>query len=43
MLTQFFGNYLLEKHIVDSKQLLEALRYKHNNYETLDAIALSSG
>lgn len=43
MLTQFFGNYLLEKHVVDSKQLLEALRYKHNNYETLDAIALSSG
>lgn len=43
MLTQFFGNYLLEKHVVNSKQLLEALRYKHTNYQTLDAIALSSG
>lgn len=43
MLTQFFGNYLLEKQIINSDQLLEALRHKHDNALALDALALSSG
>lgn len=43
MLTQFFANYLLEKHIIDSEQLIQALRYKHNLNQSLDTIALSSG
>ncbi len=43
MLTQFFANYLLEKHVIDSEQLIQALRYKHNLNQSLDAIALSSG
>lgn len=43
MLTQFFANYLLEKHAIDSEQLIQALRYKHNLNQSLDVIALSSG
>lgn len=43
MLTQFFGNYLLEKQIITSEQLLEALRHKHANALAVDALALSSG
>lgn len=43
MLTQFFGNYLLEKHVIDSEQLIQALRHKHNTAQSLDALALSSG
>lgn len=43
MLTQFFGNYLLEKKVLTSEQLLEALRHKHANALALDALALSSG
>lgn len=43
MLTQFFANYLLEKHIIDSEQLIQALRHKHNLNQSLDTIALSSG
>ncbi|MBO5279184.1 MAG: hypothetical protein J6B06_06820 [Lachnospiraceae bacterium] len=43
MLTQFFGNYLLEKQVINSDQLLEALRHKHDTAESLDALALSSG
>lgn len=29
MLTQFFGSYLIDKNIISSDQLLEALRYKN--------------
>lgn len=43
MLTQFFANYMLEKKIIDSEQLIHALRHKHNLNQSLDAIALSSG
>ncbi len=43
MLTQFFGNYLLEKNIITSDQLLQALDRKHNTSQSLDALALSSG
>ncbi len=43
MLTQFFGNYLLEKQVITSEQLLEALAHKHNNVQSLDSLALSSG
>lgn len=43
MLTQFFGNYLLEKHVINSEQLIQALRHKHNTAQSLDALALSSG
>lgn len=43
MLTQFFGNYLLEKQIINSEQLLEALRHKHDTAQSLDSFAISSG
>lgn len=43
MLTQFFGNYLLEKQVITSEQLLEALAHKHDNVQSLDSLALSSG
>ncbi len=43
MLTQFFGNYLLEKNIIDSDQLLKALSHKHDTNQSLDSLALSSG
>lgn len=43
MLTQFFGNYLLEKNIIDSDQLLKALSHKHDTSQSMDSLALSSG
>lgn len=43
MLTQFFGNYLLEKQVVTSAQLIQALRHKHNMGQSLSSLALSSG
>lgn len=43
MLTQFFGSYLIDKHVITSDQLIEALHLKHITSETLDQLALSSG
>ncbi len=43
MLTQFFGNYLVDKDIITPEQLLEALRHKHENNQTMAAMALSLG
>lgn len=43
MLTQFFGNYLLEKNVINSDQLLKALSHKHDTNQSLDSLVLSSG
>lgn len=43
MLTQFFGNYLVDKNVITSDQLLLALRHKHENNKTVAAMAVSSG
>lgn len=43
MLTQFFGNYLVDNNLITSEQLIRALRYKHDNNKTMASMALSSG
>lgn len=43
MLTQFFGNYLLEKQVINSDQLIEALRHKHAAQQKVETLALNSG
>jgi len=43
MLTQFFGNYLVDNNMITSDQLLRALRHKHDNNQTMAAMALSAG
>lgn len=43
MLTQFFGNYLVDKNIITAEQLLLALKHKHENNKTMAAMALSLG
>lgn len=43
MLTQFFGNYLVDNNLITPDQLLRALRHKHDNNQTMAAMALSSG
>lgn len=43
MLTQFFGNYLVEKKLITTEQLLNALKHKHENNQTMAAMALSLG
>lgn len=43
MLTQFFGNYLVDRNIITTEQLLEALRLKHEKNQTMAAMALSLG
>lgn len=43
MLTQFFGNYLIDNDIITSDQLLEALRYKNAHAQKLGDLAVSAG
>ena len=43
MLTQFFGNYLVDKNMITSDQLLRALSRKHENNQTMASMAFSSG
>jgi len=43
MLTQFFGNYLIDKNIINSQQLLEALRYKNAHAQKLGDLAITVG
>lgn len=43
MLTQFFGNYLVDKNIITSEQLIQALKHKHDIDQTAAAMALSLG
>lgn len=43
MLTQFFGNYLLEKHIINSDQLLSALRHKRSTHKKIGSMAVAAG
>ncbi|MCX4269056.1 MAG: hypothetical protein OSJ62_10390 [Lachnospiraceae bacterium] len=43
MLTQFFGSYLIDKNIISSDQLLEALRYKNAHAKKLGDLAVSAG
>lgn len=43
MLTQFFGNYLLDKKIITPDQLLESLRYKNAHSRKLGNLAVSAG
>jgi len=43
MLTQFFGNYLLQKNIINSGQLMKALEYKKNSSNKLGSLAVNAG
>ena len=43
MLTQFFGNYLVDRKLITSDQLIYALRHKHEKNQTMAAMALSLG
>lgn len=43
MLTQFFGNYLLQKNIINSAQLMQALEYKNNSSNKLGSLAVNAG
>lgn len=43
MLTQFFGNYLLQKNIISSAQLMQALQHKNSTTSKLGALAVTAG
>mgnify|MGYP001011508449 CR=1 FL=1 len=43
MLTQFFGNYLLQKKLVTSTELIEGLKYKSILTKKLGVLAVSAG
>lgn len=43
MLTQFFGNYLLQKKLVTSTELIEGLKYKNTLTKKIGALAVSAG
>lgn len=43
MLTQFFGNYLLQKNIINSGQLMKALEHKKNSSNKLGSLAVNAG
>lgn len=43
MLTQFFGNYLLQKKIITPAELIEGLKYKKNLTQKIGALAVSAG
>lgn len=43
MITQFFGNYLLNEHLVTPNQLIEALQEKNNTRLKLGVLAINAG
>lgn len=43
MITQFFGNYLLNEHLITSEQLVEALQEKNNTRLKLGVLAINAG
>ncbi|MBQ9765136.1 MAG: chemotaxis protein CheX [Lachnospiraceae bacterium] len=43
MLTQFFGNYLLQKNIINSSQLMQALQHRNATRNKLGALAVNAG
>lgn len=43
MLTQFFGNYLLQKKIITSTELIDGLKYKNTLTKKIGALAVSAG
>jgi len=43
MLTQFFGNYLLQKNIITSPQLMQALQHKNSKGSKLGSLAVNAG
>ena len=43
MLTQFFGNYLLQKDIITSQQLMQALQHKNSTGSKLGSLAVNAG
>lgn len=43
MLTQFFGNYLLQKKLITPSQLFEGLKYKNTLTKKIGALAVAAG